>query len=193
MELFTTPINSPIIIALTIIYFIAESISTFDTRIIQGKKRGLLPPDTPMLPEWTGVFALLVWGTWIFLFILNWAFAFILLVIKFVLKVLPILERIGGFIVSLFIGNQLPSFVAKAYSDSFHQQRVAARGLGLMSKAKKHRSAQELHHFLEKLRLDEGMPLILKLSTSINAIKEADISDQKKQELKQLVEKLYKE
>jgi hypothetical protein len=191
MELFATPISSPILITLTIIYAITSSIETFDIRILQGKKRGILPPDTLQLPEWTGIFIYLSWLTWIGILLLNWVYALALFGIKFILKVLPVLERIGGFIVGLFIGNQLPKFVA--YSDSLHQQKAAADGLSLMTKGNKTRSADQLHSYLEKVKSQDGMPMSLKLVTSISAIKTASITDNKKQELEQVVMKLYKE
>ena len=59
MQFFQTPVTSPVLVTLAIVYFVLAAITTFDTRIIQGKKHGLLPPDFPTLPEWTGVFA---WG-----------------------------------------------------------------------------------------------------------------------------------
>lgn len=98
MELFNTSPSQPILIVLTIIYFIFESISTFDTRIIQGKKNGTLPPDEPEPPEWTGFFGILSWLIWPIIFFLNWKYALLIFAIKYVLKVPPVLETVGNFI-----------------------------------------------------------------------------------------------
>ena len=50
------PINSPILIGLTIAFAVTASITTFDVRLIQAKRAGDLPPDEPLLPTWTGLF-----------------------------------------------------------------------------------------------------------------------------------------
>jgi len=102
ITLFNTPINSPIIIALTILYAITSSITTFDIRLIQAKRNGTLPPDEPMLPAWVGLFGWLDWGIAIALIFLNWKYAVVVFIIRFILKVLPVLETIGNILMSPF-------------------------------------------------------------------------------------------
>ena len=96
IELFNTAINSPIIIVITILYAITSAITTFDIRMTQAKRNGTLPSDEPIPPKWV---ALVFWADWLLivaLFLLNWKYAILVFVIKFILKVLPVLEIIGN-------------------------------------------------------------------------------------------------
>lgn len=93
---------SPLIIVLTVAYFIAASISTFDLRLTQAKRDGTLPPDEPALPGWVVVFDWFMWAIWLTLVYLNWKYALVLFAIKFVLKVLPVLETIGNILMAPF-------------------------------------------------------------------------------------------
>jgi hypothetical protein len=93
---------TPLIIGLTVAYFLVASITTFDIRLIQAKRDGILPPGEPMLPTWVGVFAWMQWAIFLVLLYLNWKYALVLFAIKFVLKVLPVLETIGNVLMSPF-------------------------------------------------------------------------------------------
>src|SRR5262245_48404327 len=93
---------TPLTISLTVGYFLAASVDTFDTRLIQAKKAGDLPPDHPMLPEWTMLITFAMWGIFAVFLYLNWRYALTLFVIKFVLKVLPVLETIGNILMAPF-------------------------------------------------------------------------------------------
>lgn len=97
MELFDTNIESPFIIITTIAFFITSAITTFDIRIIQAQKEGV---DEPSLPNWV---AGLYWLNWIFgtiLILLNWKYAIAVFIVRFILKVIPVLETIGYFLVN---------------------------------------------------------------------------------------------
>ncbi len=99
MELFNTSIESPIIIIITVIYFFSSCITMFDIRINQAKKEGV---GTESLPNWV---AYLYWLNWILglsLILLNWKYAIIVFIIRFILKVLPVLEIIGNFLMAPF-------------------------------------------------------------------------------------------
>ena len=102
MEFLTTPIESTILIVLTSAYFFVASVSTYDIRIIQARKEG---EDLKQLPSWISIFHVLVWLIWISIFILNWYYGLILFGIKFILKVLPVLEIIGSFLFMPFDPN----------------------------------------------------------------------------------------
>ena len=96
------PYDTSTLIGLTVAYGVISSITTFDIRLIQAKKNGTLPPDEPGLPKWI---AILYWVEWIIFAImvyLNWKYALIVFVIKFVLKVLPVLEVIGNIMMAPF-------------------------------------------------------------------------------------------
>ena len=94
--------NSTTIIILTVVYFILSAITTFDIRMIQARRDGTLPPDEPMLPDWAGVFVWINWVVFIVLLFLNWKYAILVFFIRFILKVLPVLEIIGNIIMSPF-------------------------------------------------------------------------------------------
>lgn len=102
ITLLDTAINSPIVIALTAGFAVTSSITTFETRLIQAKRYGSLPPDEPMLPVWTGLIGWLQWGIALALIFLNWKYAILLFIVKFALKVLPVLEIIGNVMMSPF-------------------------------------------------------------------------------------------
>lgn len=143
MELFNTPITSGVLIGLTVIYFICESISTFDTRIIQAKKQGFLAPNEAYVPNWTGIFAILGWIVFPAIFLLNWKYAILLFVIKFILKVFPMLENIGALIMLPFVGNK----TARAVNIVSKKQKKAGQKLKQLKNAK---SSDEFEDILDK-------------------------------------------
>lgn len=100
--MFNTPIGSPLLITLTVLYAITSSITVFDKRLIQAKRSGALPPDEPMLPSWVGIIAWLHWGLLLVLLILNWKYALAVYVAKFILSVLPVLEIVGNMLMRPF-------------------------------------------------------------------------------------------
>ena len=91
-----------LLIILTVLYFFVASITTFDIRMTQAKWQGTLPSDELTLPVWVGVFHWVEWAIFIVLLYLNWKYAFVLFAVKFVLKVLPVLETIGNILMSPF-------------------------------------------------------------------------------------------
>ena len=93
---------TPLLIGMTVVYFLAASIVTFDMRLHQAKRQGTLPPDEPMLPAWTFVFWLIQWAVFLVLLYLNWKYALVLFIVKFVLKVVPVLETVGNFLMAPF-------------------------------------------------------------------------------------------
>ena len=96
------PFASQTLILLTIAYGVMSSITTFDIRLVQAKKYGSLPSDEPDLPKWV---AILYWIEWIIFSVmlyLNRKYSLLVFAIKFVLKVLPVLETIGNILMSPF-------------------------------------------------------------------------------------------
>lgn len=102
ITLFDTPIDSPLLITLTVIFFITSSITTFDKRLIQAVKNGTILPDEAMLPSWVGVIAWLHWAVGLSIILLNWQYALIVFISKFILSVLPVLETIGNVLMAPF-------------------------------------------------------------------------------------------
>lgn len=93
---------SPAIIALTVAYFLVASVTTFDIRLTQAKRDGGLPPDEPTLPPWVAGLYWVQRGLFLALLYLNWRYALVLFVMKFVLKVLPVLETVGNVLMAPF-------------------------------------------------------------------------------------------
>ncbi len=94
--------DSPILIGLTVAYGIVSSITTLDIRIIQAKKNGTLPADEPNLPKWVAILYWFEWIIFIAIVYFNWKYALVIFAIKFILKVLPILEIVGNLIMTPF-------------------------------------------------------------------------------------------
>ncbi|MGY8911175.1 MAG: hypothetical protein ACKVIG_15140 [Flavobacteriales bacterium] len=95
-------LESPIILTLSILYLIFSSITTFGVRITQAKKNGTWDENEPDLPNWTSIFYWLDTIVIIYIAVLNWRFAIALFFLKFILKVLPVLEIIGNILMRPF-------------------------------------------------------------------------------------------
>lgn len=94
--------SSPLIALLTVVFAITSSITTFDKRMIQGKRNGTLPVNEPMLPSWVGVISWLHWIVMLVLLVLNWKYAIAVFIIGFILAVLPVWETIGNVLMRPF-------------------------------------------------------------------------------------------
>ena len=99
MELFNTSIGSPVVIIITVVYFFTSSIEIFDIRITQAQKQGI---DEESLPHWVTYLYLLNLVIGLSLILLNWKYAILVFIIRFILKVLPVLETIGNMIMAPF-------------------------------------------------------------------------------------------
>lgn len=95
-------LGSPAVLILTICYLITSAITTFDIRMTQGRKNGNIPEDESMLPGWVAYVFWIDWIIIIFLAFLNWKFALAVFIIRFILKVLPVLETLGNFLMAPF-------------------------------------------------------------------------------------------
>ena len=102
IELLSTAIKSPIIIVIIVLYAITSAITTFDIRMTQAKRDGILPPDEPMPPKWVAIVFWIDWAFALALIFLNWRYAILVFVIRFILKVLPVLEIIGNILMAPF-------------------------------------------------------------------------------------------
>jgi hypothetical protein len=145
MEVFNTPINSLVLILSTIAYGLAAAISTFDLRIEQAKRNGWLDSDKKYVPSWVVIFDFLMWGLWIFIFILNWKYALLLFVIKFILKVLPILEYLGSYLMWPFIGTENANMLFEINA----QQKQAGQKLRKLEKAT---TKEEMKNAIDSLK-----------------------------------------
>jgi hypothetical protein len=93
---FFTPYNSPILIFLAVAYSIVGSITVFDFRLLQAKRKSDLPEDAPLLPDWVSLLNVVESFILLAMLLLNWKFALIVFGIVFLLKTLPVLETIGN-------------------------------------------------------------------------------------------------
>lgn len=105
------PLKTLEILWLSIAFLICESISTYDTRLRQHHIRGFhsgvsIAADGRMLPSWVVLFDFIRWGLLIAIVVMNWKYSIALYVIKFILKVIPILENIGAAIMSPFLKDE---------------------------------------------------------------------------------------
>ena len=89
-------------IVLMITCFLIASVTTFDIRIIQAKRAGAYPEGEELLPQWVAYLHWLEWLVFIGLVFLNWKIAILIFAIKFILKVLPVLEALGNFLMGPF-------------------------------------------------------------------------------------------
>jgi hypothetical protein len=87
---------------ITILYFVLSSITTLDIRLIQARKAGLLGPEDDHLPKWVAALYWIEWGLFIYLAFIDWKFAALVFGLKFILKVLPVLEIIGNILMRPF-------------------------------------------------------------------------------------------
>lgn len=94
-QIFNDFFSSWLLIALTIILFLFNSITMYDRRIIQGKRSGLIPMTEPNCPSYVGTFIWIAWIIYGILAILNWKVAIAVWLFMFVFKVLPVLETVG--------------------------------------------------------------------------------------------------
>lgn len=86
----------PVFSILIILFFITSSITVFDKRLIQARKRGDVPADEPMLPPWVGIIWWIEIGLALTMLIMDWKRAIGVFIIIFVLSILPVLEIIGN-------------------------------------------------------------------------------------------------
>ncbi len=111
-NILVSPLNSPLLLVVAIAYMLVESIRIYDARLIQGHTRDFKSgvfqrAEGRQLPFWVGYIHILGWALFIVMILLNWKFAIVFFVLLFILRVLPILENIGEFLMRGFInGNR---------------------------------------------------------------------------------------
>lgn len=90
---------------------VTSAITTFDIRITQAKQNGTLPPEEQTPPKWI---AFVYWIDWLLiamLILLNWKYAILIFIIRFILNVLPVLEIIGNILMSPFKAKKISALV----------------------------------------------------------------------------------
>ena len=102
------PLDSPLILALSVLYILVQAIRIYDVRLIQVKQKGFFSEvaaraEGRTLPPWVGIFHWVGWVIFIGLFLLNWKYAVVFYIFLFALKVLPILENLGELVMRRFL------------------------------------------------------------------------------------------
>jgi hypothetical protein len=99
------------LLVLSVLYAVVESIRIYDARLIQAKTRdfdsGVAQDAKGMvLPAWVGYVHFAGWVLLAIIVILDWTFAIGLYAVLFVLRVAPVLERIGEMIMRPFLREE---------------------------------------------------------------------------------------
>lgn len=87
---------------ITFLYFLTSSITTFDIRLTQAKKQGVIPSNEDLVPKWVALVYWVDWGLILILLLSNWRYAILVFIIRFILKVLPVLETAGNIMMAPF-------------------------------------------------------------------------------------------
>ena len=87
---------------ITVLYFIISSVTTLDIRLIQARKAGIISQFEDQLPKWVAFLYWFEWGLFIYLAYSDWKFAAFVFALKFILKVLPVLEILGNILMRPF-------------------------------------------------------------------------------------------
>jgi hypothetical protein len=114
MQVFSTPISTPLVIALTVAYGMCAAITAFGACITQAKRVGYLAPNKAYVPAWTGLFAILLWAAWTAVFLLNWWYALALFVITYCLKELSVLKHLGAWLLRPILDEETAGAVDTA-------------------------------------------------------------------------------
>lgn len=106
------PFESTFLMLLTLAYGIVESVTIYDARLIQAKTKGhssgvALEADGCSLPSWIGYAHIAGWVLLIAILVMNWAYGILLYAVLYVLKVVPVLERIGAVLMRPFLRSDL--------------------------------------------------------------------------------------
>lgn len=134
MHLFSTPIGSPVLIILSVVYLLLDAVCIFDTRVTQSIRNNVLPLNQKRLSNVISLFVLLMWLCMAVIFLLNWWYAIILFVIQFILKVLPVLETIGATLLRPFFGAERTTLTLRKMRAFAGEQSDASKRLSDMSR-----------------------------------------------------------
>lgn len=107
-DIVRAPLDSPLILALSVLYVLVEAIRIYDARLIQARQRGFYSrvaakAEGRSLPQWVNIFHWAGWLIFVVLLLLNWKYALALYALLFVLRTLPILENLGSLMMRPFL------------------------------------------------------------------------------------------
>lgn len=107
-EIVRAPLDSPLILMLSVLYALVEAIRIYDVRLLQaerGRFNSKVAADAGgrSFPAWVTIFH---WGGWLIflsLLYLNWKYSIALYALLFVLRVVPVLENLGSMVMRPFL------------------------------------------------------------------------------------------
>jgi hypothetical protein len=107
-DIVRAPLDSPLILTLSVFYILVQAIRIYDVRLIQAKQSGLYSrvaekAEGRSLPQWINIFHWAGWVIFIVILLLNWKYSIALYALLFILKTLPILENLGSLIMRPFL------------------------------------------------------------------------------------------
>ena len=107
-EIINVPLDSSLILVLSVAYVIVASVRTYDVRLIQANKigasRGVARrAEGRVLPTWINGIHWVGWALLVVLVVLNWKYAIALYAVLFILRVVPVLEMVGEIITRPFL------------------------------------------------------------------------------------------
>lgn len=108
IEIVNAPLESSLLLVLSVAYMLVTSVRIYDARLIQSKMYGLnssvaKQAEGRILPTWINAIHWMGWCLFILIAVLNWKYAIALYAVFFLLKVLPALELIGSVIARPFL------------------------------------------------------------------------------------------
>lgn len=101
-------ITSAPYLTILIVYFFISAIKMFDLRMLQarqgkmGEDLAIIMRLEPALPRWVDAVYIVDWILGLTLLILNWKVTVVIFILRFVLKVLPVLETVGNLLMRPF-------------------------------------------------------------------------------------------
>lgn len=109
MELFNISFSLLDYILLSFVFAITSAITEYDKKLTLAYWNGQ-KYKWELLPKWVGRIIWLHWALCLLLLAINWKYALVVFIIKYLFSITHILEHTGNLIVSLFRKKQKPPF-----------------------------------------------------------------------------------
>lgn len=182
-DVLSAPAQSPAILLFSIAYAIVESILIYDARLIQIRTRGFrsgvaVAAQGRSLPQWVGYIHLAGWAMLVIIMLLNWRYAIALYAFLFILKMLPVLERIGAAIMRPFL--QTDEDAAPQMTDVRTREEIVAdleESEAALVKMEAEQALEEIWEEIEAERTLEEIEAALEQSQAALEQNEADLAE----------------
>ena len=176
-DVLSAPVQSPAILLFSIAYVIVESILIYDARLIQIRTRGFrsgvaVAAEGRSLPQWVGYIHLAGWAMLVIIVVLNWRYAIALYAFLFILKMLPVLERIGAAIMRPFL--QTDEDAAPQMTDVRTREEIVAELEEAEAALAKMEAEQALEEILEEIEVEQTLEELAAAVEELEAALEQD-------------------